>query len=333
MHYYVAGPSEGRPVLLIHGFGLSGFSYRKTSAALAAEGHRVYALDLLGFGRSSKPADRTYSLELWEAQVTDFCRAFGSGQQPWVLGGNSIGGIVAMGVASKARSGSAVEAFGGVRGLLLFNCAAGMNNKLVLNSYRTNGLEKAWSWLVFTLLDAVLAQEAIARWGFDQLATKGTVETLLKQVYVNSEAVDDELLDDILAAAADDNALAVFVKCLSGDPGTPPEDLIGRLRCPAKMIWGDRDLLTPLGVGYGFFFRALAKLYPESWSLSVVPAGHCPHDDAPEDVHAALLPWMSSLPAEAAKEPRKEVDMEEVLRLSFDADALERFDKIERLSL
>lgn len=328
IHYYAAGPLDGQPVLLIHGFGVSGLNFRGNFAALASEGYRVYALDLLGFGLSSKPVDRTYSLELWETQTMDFCQCMGGAEQPWVLGGNSIGGIIAMGVASKSCSGAEEKSFGGVRGLLLFNCAAGSNNKLVLTSYRTNWLEKTLGWIVFSLFDVVLAQEAIARFGFEQLATKGTVKALLQNVYVNSERVNDELVDNILTAAADENALSVLVKCLSGDPGTPPEKLVSKVSCPVKMIWGDKDSLTPLGVGYGFFFRALAKLYPSRWSLSVVPAGHCPHDDAPDAVHAVLMPWLASLTEEATKALREDVDLDQVFQLSFDADALERFDGI-----
>lgn len=328
VHYLVSGPKDGDAVLLIHGFGVTGLQYRRTSAKLASEGYRVYALDLLGFGFSSKPGDVTYSLDLWEKLVVDFCVAFSHDGQPWVLGGNSIGGMVALGVASNGEAGR----FGGVRGLLLLNCAAGMNNKFLITSYRTSPFEKVFGTLVFSVVDLLLAQDSIAQWGFEKLATKDTVADLLTKVYVNAEAVDDELVDGILAAARDEGALGVFVKCLSGDPGIPPEKLVDRVRCPVKMIWGDRDTLTPLGVGYGNFFRALAKLYPSQWSLSVVPAGHCPHDDAPDAVHAVLLPWLAGLPLEAAAQS-PELDVQEVLKLSFEPEVLERFDNIPKLKI
>ncbi|MDE3172498.1 MAG: hypothetical protein KGN74_05450, partial [Gemmatimonadota bacterium] len=41
-----AGPPAGRPVLLLHGWGASVYSYRSQSPALAAAGHRVLAADL-----------------------------------------------------------------------------------------------------------------------------------------------------------------------------------------------------------------------------------------------------------------------------------------------
>ena len=50
---------EGRPVLLLHGIypGASSFEWRHVAPALA-ERHRVVAVDLLGFGRSDRPAAR-----------------------------------------------------------------------------------------------------------------------------------------------------------------------------------------------------------------------------------------------------------------------------------
>src|SRR4030095_9707905 len=47
---------KGSPVVLIHGWPLSGASWEKQTAALLAAGHRVITYDRRGFGRSSKPA-------------------------------------------------------------------------------------------------------------------------------------------------------------------------------------------------------------------------------------------------------------------------------------
>ena len=45
---------EGNPVLLIHGFGASSYSWRHIIAPLAQK-YRVITLDLKGFGESPKP--------------------------------------------------------------------------------------------------------------------------------------------------------------------------------------------------------------------------------------------------------------------------------------
>jgi len=53
---YYEDHGSGSPVVLIHGWPLSGASWEKQTAALLAAGHRVITYDRRGFGRSSKPS-------------------------------------------------------------------------------------------------------------------------------------------------------------------------------------------------------------------------------------------------------------------------------------
>src|SRR5919106_6962953 len=53
---YYEDHGSGRPVVLIHGYPLSGASWEKQTAALLAAGYRVIAYDRRGFGKSSQPA-------------------------------------------------------------------------------------------------------------------------------------------------------------------------------------------------------------------------------------------------------------------------------------
>ena len=64
LHYVDEGTQDGPVVLLLHGEPSWAYLYRKIIADLAARGCRVIAPDLIGFGRSDKPAARTdYSYE------------------------------------------------------------------------------------------------------------------------------------------------------------------------------------------------------------------------------------------------------------------------------
>lgn len=60
VHYLDEGPPDADPVVLFHGDPSWCYLYRTMIPALVAAGHRVIAPDLVGFGRSDKPADRAY---------------------------------------------------------------------------------------------------------------------------------------------------------------------------------------------------------------------------------------------------------------------------------
>lgn len=75
VHYVDEGPRDGRPVLLLHGEPTWSYLYRKMIGPLADAGYRVLAPDLIGFGRSDKPVERsdyTYARHVdWMQQVFD----------------------------------------------------------------------------------------------------------------------------------------------------------------------------------------------------------------------------------------------------------------------
>ncbi len=58
IHYVDEGPHDAHPVLLLHGEPSWSYLYRKMIPILAKAGHRIIAPDLVGFGRSDKPASR-----------------------------------------------------------------------------------------------------------------------------------------------------------------------------------------------------------------------------------------------------------------------------------
>ncbi len=60
VHFVDVGPSDAQPILLMHGNPSWAFLYRKMIPGLAATGRRVIAVDLIGCGRSDKPAKRKY---------------------------------------------------------------------------------------------------------------------------------------------------------------------------------------------------------------------------------------------------------------------------------
>ena len=59
VHYLDEGPTDAAPILLMHGEPSWSYLYRKMIPTLVAAGHRVIAPDLVGFGRSDKPSEKS----------------------------------------------------------------------------------------------------------------------------------------------------------------------------------------------------------------------------------------------------------------------------------
>ncbi len=76
MHYIDEGPRDATPVLLLHGEPSWCYLYRKMVPVIIAAGHRVLAPDLIGFGRSDKPALREfYTYQFHVDVMTSFINA------------------------------------------------------------------------------------------------------------------------------------------------------------------------------------------------------------------------------------------------------------------
>lgn len=76
IHYLDEGPRDAAPILLMHGEPSWSYLYRKFVPNLVARGHRVIAPDLIGFGKSDKPAQRSdYTFERNVAWVSDWLTA------------------------------------------------------------------------------------------------------------------------------------------------------------------------------------------------------------------------------------------------------------------
>ena len=91
IHYLVGG--RGRPLVLVHGLDGRAENWAGLMPALMRHGHRVYAIDLLGFGRSDRP-DVDYSIALQADVLNQFFDSQNLARAD--LGGWSMGGWVAL---------------------------------------------------------------------------------------------------------------------------------------------------------------------------------------------------------------------------------------------
>lgn len=274
--------SSNPPVLLVHGFGASIPHWRKNIKVIA-QTRTVYAIDLLGFGDSDKPTGYEYTMEKWAGLILDFLNEIV--QKPTVLIGNSVGSLACV-IAAADSTKSLVQ------GLVLLNCAGGMNNKAIVDDWRIK-LLLPLLWFI----DFLLKQKGIASFIFQRVKQKDNLKNILLSVYANKQSVDDELVEIIKTPADGEGAIDAFVAIVTGPPGPNPVQLMPKISVPVLILWGDEDPFTPLGGPVGKYFSSLPSQV-SNISLSVLKGvGHCPHDDRPELVHEKLLPWLALLPA------------------------------------
>lgn len=73
-----AGPADGPPVILLHGFPEFWWGWRRQIAALAAAGHRVIAPDMRGYNNSDKPQSlEAYHIDVLAADVVGLADVLG----------------------------------------------------------------------------------------------------------------------------------------------------------------------------------------------------------------------------------------------------------------
>ncbi|MBD2567199.1 alpha/beta fold hydrolase [Anabaena lutea] len=270
---YQTQGTSGPAVILVHGFGASWLHWRKNIPVLA-ENCRVYAIDLIGFGGSAKPAPGetiTYTLETWGQQIADFCREVVG--EPAFLVGNSIGCIVAL-QAAVINPDMAL-------GTALLNCSLRLlhdRKRVTLPWIKRFGAP---------ILQNFLSIKPVGNFFFSQLAQPKTVKKILLQAYANGETVTDELVDILMTPAKDPGAAAVFLAFTAYSSGPLAEELLPILSCPAIILWGTADPWEPIDLG-----KELANFPQVQKFIPLEGVGHCPQDEAPELVNPILLDWI-----------------------------------------
>ena len=284
------GPPARRAVVCIHGFGASKGHWRHNLQALRAEAS-VYAVDLLGFGNSSKPisclAGETlmpggvrYGFDLWAEQIRDFCLDVINRDGPIAIQliGNSIGGVVALN-ATRLLQGCGHPP----QQVILIDCA---QRELDLKRLNT----QPWpARLGRPLLMAVVRQRWLINSLFQVLARPSFVRGVLKQAYPTGRHVDDELVDLLIRPSQQPGATESFRGFVNLFDDWLAPQLLAQLQVPVQLLWGEADPWEPVAEA-----KRWQQAYPCIQELRVLPGlGHCPHDEAPEQTNPILLEWLA----------------------------------------
>ena len=249
---YRAWGTHGTPIILVGGFLEPSFVWNGVGPRLAASGHRVYALDLDGFGYSERRGPS--SLAEWAAQVEGFAGALGL-KQPVVVG-HSLGAAVALEVARQRKASRVVLLDGD--GLSIGGPPHWVRNVLVRLPFFTTALRLAphADWVIRRILANAygpkhpkLDSKEIARWT-DQLRATGA-RAGLQRIAVNG--------------------LAGF---------TRPE--LQKLKVKARVVWGADDKVDSPAAGR----TSAGDLHAPF--VEIPGAGHLSMLTAPAAVAAAI---------------------------------------------
>lgn len=277
-------------VILIHGFGACAGHWRHNQPTLA-EHFRVYALDLLGFGASSKPRSRLigepeqagsvrYCFELWATQVADFVESLAPADRdgPLQLIGNSIGGLVVLKASQLLLQRGIAPAQ-----VILIDCA-----QRTLDEQRRAELP-AIERLLRPLVKRLVRQRRLVAPLFRAFARPGFIRKVLGTAYPSGANVDDELVEMLYRPSTDPGAVESFRGFINLFEDVLAPQLLEGLPVPVRMIWGGQDPWES---------PAEAETWHQAFScvqeLRILPGlGHCPQDEAPDQVNPILLAWLS----------------------------------------
>ena len=264
MHYIDEGPADGAPVLLLHGEPSWAYLYRKMVPILTAAGHRAIAPDLVGFGRSDKPSEKSdYTFQRHVDWMKSFIEQLGITSV--TLFGQDWGSLIGLRIVAEDPDRFARVIIG---------------NGGLPTGDQTPG-EAFLRWQQFS-------QESPA---FDvgRVVQGGTATTLPDEVVA---AYDAPFPDDSYKAGA--RIFPSLVPTKPDDPAAPANrkawEVLQKWEKPFLTAFSDLDMITKGGE------RPLQAMIPGTKGqphTTIAGGGHFLQEDKGEDLANVIVDWMA----------------------------------------
>jgi pimeloyl-ACP methyl ester carboxylesterase len=262
LHYKEYG--RGDPILFIHGFGESIYTWRHLLAPLATH-HRVIALDLKGFGDSPKLQDGRYTLYDQARLVYQFIVEHNL--KNLTLVGHSLGGGVAL-----------------VTSLYLAETSPKRQKRLILIDSIAYPQEPPG-------FIKVLATPILGPLFVSLVPEKVQVSSVLEMVYYHDEAIPEDAVrvyaEHLKKPGAKQAVLQTARQVI-------PSDIEGlsqkysQITTPTLILWGEEDKLVPLSMG-----QRLHIAIPDSKLVVFENIGHAPQEEHPAGVLSAVETFLA----------------------------------------
>ena len=260
------GDPASPPVLHVHGWGCTAYTFRYAMPAVAGAGFRAMAVDLKGHGLSDKPQDSAgYTIDGMVEHLREILDALGLDQP--VLVGHSLGGTLVYHFAS--RYPERVASLG------------------IISPAGLTGVPRM---RLYHLLTPRFLTPVIRR-----VRSRTIVRAALKRVYGKRGHFTERDVEEYVAPVQfPDYGSAIRELLHSYDWKAAKHRQLRVLDLPAAGIWGSRDHMMPSNG-----MEIYRGLLPQIVLTRVEDAGHVVAEETPEEVNEALLALLRTTTVES----------------------------------
>ncbi len=263
---------SGPPLLLVHGIHAAAWSYEwHDNVDALARNNTVYTIDLLGFGRSDRPAIQ-YTARLYISLISDFAQQVIG--EPCVLVATSLSGAYAIVLAARDPARFPALALIAPTGLIRLNKSTGIGGEAGRLAVETP--------IVGTAM-------------FNALVSRRSIRSWLEKTYSDDTIVTDDLVDIYYWTSHQRGARHAPAAFVSGQLNIDVRAALRRLTQPALLVWGEEGSIAPIEE-----FRGFCSVKPDFELAVLTPAGDLPHDERPEDFNVILSSWLTRLSLSSA---------------------------------
>ncbi|HEV3471167.1 MAG TPA: alpha/beta fold hydrolase [Pyrinomonadaceae bacterium] len=223
--YRHAGAEAAPPVVFVHavGAGARSFMWRRNFEP-ASRHSRAYAVDLLGFGYSDKPATAPYSADLYVALLKDFLRD--------VVGRPA--GVVAHSLSAAYAARAAAE-------------SPELVDSLLLVSPTGAGGASARPGMTGAAFYGLLHSPVLGTSFYNAMTSeRGLRDYARQQLFYNKRFATPRLVAHYYAVSHLPGAQHAVTAYLSGYLNTDIRETFERLRQPTTLAWGRQDTANPI---------------------------------------------------------------------------------------
>ncbi len=257
---------QGDPLLCIHGFGASLYSWRNFIEPLAKD-YQLILIDLKGCGKSPKPHDTKYSTQDHADLVYQFIVEHDL--RNLTLIGNSFGGALSLLLSIMlAEAGESPR----LKSLVLIDA----------------GAYKEYVPLYLKLLSVPLINL-----GVYLIPSRVAVHAILRKAYYDPSKITEEQIAAYTAPIAAPGGKHALLE--TGKQLVPAnfDELIRKyktIKLPTLIIWGRQDKIIPLKVG-----ELLEQDLANSTLKIIEQCGHAPQEEKPEETVPLVLRFLENL--------------------------------------